>query len=274
MKFLRFICNVFLFFGVLIGISLVQIGVYDICAAQSDDVDGIHILAPNEEDVAYFDSYAFWAEDIGTGFKQPAKYRIRNWASAGWWKKGMAWADYGLDFLIAAVKPVVVPVAQTNAVKNYYGYTINHFDEYSLKYVYESEEAYNNALYEVYVIFDMGYGDAMTCGETPVPIENWNYTGSYEGDGNEVDYARWVNKNKKLYNNIWKLEKYNSGSYDKYYTKFVDEEDGVRHIKTATIVLYYQQYVSIVIALIFVIKYPISLGQHRTEGIRDNKNIR
>lgn len=271
MKFLRFLCNVLLFFGVLIGISLVQIGVYDICAAQSDDVDGIHILAPDEESVAYFDSYTFWAEDIVTGFKQPAKYRVRNWVGADWWKKGMAWADYGIDFVIASIKPIVVPVAQTNAIKNYYGYNINHFDEYSLKFVYETEEEYNNALYEVYVIFDEGYGEAMTCGENPVPIEEWVYTGSYEGDGNEYDYGRWVNKNKKLYNNIWKLEKYNCGTYDKYYDKFISDENGVRHIKTAAVVLYYQQYVSIVIALIFVIKYPVNFLQGKYTG-KETKN--
>lgn len=271
MKVLRFFCNVLLFFAVLIGISLVQIGVYDICASQSDDVSGIHILAPDDESVAYFDSYTFWAEDIGTGFKQPAKYRVRNWVGADWWKKGMGWLDTGIDFAIAAVKPIVVPIAQVNAVKNYYGYDINHFDEYSLKYVYGSEEAYNNALYEVYVIFDKGYGDAMTVGENPVAIQDYTYTGSYEGDGNECDYARWVAKNKQLYNNIWKLEKYNCGTYDKYFKKFISVDGDVRHIKTAAVVLYYQQYVSIVIALIFVIKYPINFLQGRYTG-KESKN--
>lgn len=268
MKILRLICNILLFFVVVMGISVVQIGVYDLTAAQSDDVEGIHILSPDDESVAYFDTYAFWAEDIVENFKQPTKYRVRNWVNADWWKKGMKWADVGIDAVIAATKPILVPVAQVNAVRNYYGYDINEFDEYFLKYVYDNEEEYNNALYEVYVIYGKGYGTAMTAGENPIPINEYEYTGGYVGDATEVDYARWVNKNKQLYNNIWKLQKYNSDTYKEYFTKFIIDDGDVRHIKVATVVLYYQQYVSIILALIFVIKYPIMLGQIRVEGKR------
>lgn len=266
MRILRVICNILLFFAVLMSISLVQIGVYDLTAAQSDDVNAIHLLSPDDESVAYFDTYAFWAEDIGENFKQPAKYRVRNWVNANWWKKGMAWLDVGIDAVVAAIKPVVVPIAQVNAIKNYHGYTINDFDDYFLKYVYTSETEYNNALYECYVIFEKGYGMAMTAGENPIPISEYEYSGSYIGDGGEIDYARWLQKNKQLYNNIWKLQKYNSKTYDKYFSKFIEEQDGVRHIKVAAVVLYYQQYVSIILAFIFVIKYPITLGQIRIEG--------
>lgn len=269
MKALKIICNVLLFFVVVMAISLVQIGIFDLAAAQSDDVQGIHLLSPDDESVSYFDTYAFWAEDIGENFKQPAKYRIRNWVNANWWKKGMKWADVGVDTFIAAIKPIVVPVAQVNAIKNYHGYNINDFDEYFSKYVYENEEAYNNALYECYVIFDMGYGEAMTFGENSIPISEYEYNGKYEGDGNEMDYSRWVRKNKQMYNTIWKLQKYNSKTYEKYFNKFITENNEIRHIKVATVVLYYQQYVSIILALIFVIKYPVVLGQFRIEDIRD-----
>ena len=34
-----------------------------------------------------------------------------------------------------------------------------------------------------------------------------------------AEYGRWVAKNKKLYNHVWKLQKYNSSEYSKYYIK-------------------------------------------------------
>ena len=140
MKFLRFLCNLLMFIAVTIGISVVQVGLYDLTALQSENIPEIKISADDESDIAYFDNYAFWAEDIKANLEQPAKYRIRNWASWSWWKKGMAWADKGLDTVIAVVKPIVVPVAQVNAINNYYGYDINDFEKY-LSAHYETEEA-------------------------------------------------------------------------------------------------------------------------------------
>ena len=82
-----------------------------------------------------------------------------------------------------------------------------------------------------------------------------------------VKYNKWVRKNKKLYNTNWKLTKYNNKSYDRYFSKFIIEsETGERHIKVATVVLYYTQIVSLIISLVFVIKYPIFIGQGRVVG--------
>lgn len=288
MRFLRFLCNLLMFIAVTIGISVVQVGLYDLTALQSENIPEIKISADDESDIAYFDNYAFWAEDIKANLDQPAKYRIRNWASWSWWKKGMAWADKGLDTIIAAVKPIVVPVAQVNAINNYYGYDINDFEKYLSTY-YETEEALNNALYEVYVIFNEGYETAYTVDGTKL-ISEHAYTGKYAPrneetgeylpwsieDEMDVEYSRWVKKNGKLYNTLWKLKKYNSDTYDKYFKKFIDHEvvvneDGSleytnRHIKTAVTVMYYQQFVSLIIALVFVLKYPIALGQARIVG--------
>lgn len=268
MKVLRFFCNFLLFLAVMIGVSFVQIGIYDISAAQSKDVEGVHIAASTEDKIAYFDSYTFWATDISTSFKQPAKYRIRNWGRANWWKNGMEWADKGLDLIIASIKPIVVPIAQINAVKNYRGKSINDFDkDYFLKIVYDNEENYNNALYELYVIYNQGYGEAYTCGENPVPISEYEYTGEVDPTLNsENDYARWLVSHKQLYNTTWKLNKYNEPSYEKYYKKFIKETEGVRNIKTGAVILYYQQYVSIILAIFFISKYPIGMVQARYAG--------
>ena len=105
----------------------------------------------------------------------------------------MGWADKGLDCVISVVKPIFVPIAQVNAIMNYHDVEINDFDDkYFLKSVYDSEEEYNNALYEVYVIFGQGYGEAFTADGRP--IAEHTYTGDYTGDGNINDYARWIPK--------------------------------------------------------------------------------
>ena len=87
------------------------------------------------------------------------------------------------------------------------------------------------------------------------------------GDLTETDFAKWVRNNKELYNHNWKLTKYNCGSYNTYFTKFIMvDNDGTRHIKPAVIALYYQQYVAIIIAFVFVRKYPINFVQGKYEG--------
>ena len=283
MKFLRFLCNLLMFIALTVGISIIQIGLYNLTALQSENISEIKLSASEETDIAYFDNYSFWAEDIGENLKSEPKYRIRNWSSWSWWKKGMGWADKSLDFVIAVVKPIAVPVAQVNAVNNYYGYDINDFEEYLLA-EYETEEKLNNALYEVYVIYEMGYAEAYTVGENRVPISEYHYTGSEKvEDEQSVEYARWVKRNGKLYNTIWKLKKYNSETYDKYFKKFIDyntvvNEDGSvdytnRHIKTPVTVMYYQQFVSLIIALAFCLKYPIALGQMKIVGKGKNETL-
>ena len=303
MKFLRFLCNFLMFFAVTFAVSCVQVGLFDVVAAQSPDVKAIHIVPVNDTAVAYLDSYAFSFEDIKENYKQEPKYRIRNWASANWWKKGMKWADVALDATIATFKPVVVPIAQVNAVMNYHGYSINQYNSDLIK-KYGNYKSANDALYQLYEVFDMGYGECHMIGSdgmsTPDLISAWE-TSYYErlaagnvdvhskdiefyndpsilaGESLYCQYSRWVSRNKPLYNNNWKLQKYNASVYKKYFKKFISysevvNEDGEvigytdRHIKAATTVLYYQQYVAIIVSLVFVIKFPINFVSGRYEG--------
>ena len=272
MKFLRFLCNLLMFIAITFGLSCIQVGLFDISAAQSSDVNAIHISSGDDSEIGYLDSYTFWIDDIKTNYTQDAKYRVRNWASWGWWKTGMAWADYVVDGTLATFKPILVPIAQVNATMIYYDKCINDFNS-ELVRAYNSEEEINNALYELYVIYseyaytgkDVYTVDLDNSGDS-VLISEYEYSGSEEG-GDKVAYARWVRNNKVLYNNDWKLNKYNCGTYDKYFTKFITtSESGERHIKAAVIVLYYQQYVSLIIALIFVIKFPINFLQGKYTG--------
>ena len=266
MKLLRIFMNILMCLILIVLLSLTQIGLFDIMAAQSSRVDGIHISTSDNSDVGYFDAYSFWATDIKTGLDVGAKYRVRNIFAWRWWKNGTKWVDVTLDAVISTVKPIFVPIAQVNAIADYYGKNISDFYT-ELLTEYESEEDLKAALYEVYVIYEKGYGDI------PIELEGYEYPAEkldkintvIDDVGIDTAYARWVRNNGDLYNTIWKLAKYNHNNgetYEKYYNKFlVTYDDGSVAIKPAIMVLYYLTTLSIILAVVFVIKYPIGLFQ-------------
>ncbi len=266
MKILRVFMNILLCVIMIFLLTLTQIGLFDLMAAQSPRVDGIHIATSEDDSVGYFDSYGFWGTDIKTGLEIGAKYRVRNIFAWRWWKNGTKWIDVTIDAVVATFKPIFVPVAQVNAVADYYGKNISDFYS-SLISEYESEEDLKAALYEVYVVYGKGY-----C-EIPVELEGYAYPVEklekinilIKEVGIDTAYARWVRNNSELYNTIWKLTKYNHNNgetYAKYYNKFlVKYENGEVAIKPAVMVLYYLTTLSIILSIIFVIKYPIGLFQ-------------
>ena len=287
MKLIRFFANLLLFLVSAIVVSMIQVGTYDLISLQSSAVEPIHVVAQKEDDVAYLDTYTFWAEDIGTGVKTESKYRIRNWFGWDWWKNGMGWADTALDVTIAAVKPIVVPVAQMNAVREYYRLPGDPMYSESQKAdilgKFESkEDLVNDALYELYFVYGKGFSKdsiALTKIDGVTPLteaykeeydSHADLRAAFYGNERRADYNHWVDEkgNKVLWNHQWKLKKYNCGEYDKYFKKFIHNADTIdaRTIKTPAVMLYYQQYVALIVALIFVIKYPINLFRMDVES--------
>lgn len=284
MKFLRFLCNLLMFIGLTFGISMIQVGIYDITAGESQDVDGIYPFTSSSSKVAYGDSYTFWVTDIKTNLEQDAKIRVQSWVDAKFWRTCTGWIDKSIDFVVGCVKPIVVPVAQVNAVMTYYDRDINYFYQDIVKsYNTDPEQRINIALYEAYVLYpefvnphtpieniycynSLNYNDNAE-DDVFIPISEFDYENADE-KYKSLSYYAWVGENSALYNHNWKLNKYNCGSYSKYYTKFISDIDGQRHLKTAVVVLYYQQYVSILLALIFTIKYPITFVQAKITGKR------
>ena len=277
MKLLRIVMNITLCLVMIVLLSLTQIGLFDLMAAQSPRVDGIHISNGDDSVVGYFDSYEFWGTDIATGLKVGAKYRVRNIFAWKWWKNGTKWIDVTIDAVVATVKPIFAPVAQVNALADYYGKNIDDFYSELLP-EYDSEEDLKAALYEVYVIYAKGYGAAPLCLEGyEYPTERAEKTDSVIASvGKDTAYARWVRNNSDLYNTIWKLSKYNHNNgetYAKFYNKFlVKYEDGSITIKPAVMVLYYLNFLAVVLAVAFVIKYPIGLFQAKISYHRHPKD--
>jgi hypothetical protein len=73
------------------------------------------------------DLFALQGTDIKVNLKQPAKYRVRTWFGVNWWYNGTGWLDKTIDVIAGATKPLVVPIAQVNAIKDYTGRTMADF---------------------------------------------------------------------------------------------------------------------------------------------------
>lgn len=316
MKFLRFLCNLCLFLFTTVVISAVQVGAYDIVAAQDNfgldknngsSIEVINVI-PSDNSAEFIDTFKFWGTDISTGVKTNAKYRIRSWGDWDWWSSHMKWADVALDSTIAVTKPIFAPIAQVNAMKDYYlteNYTIN-----SVYHHGETEFATDSELYELYVFFtDFSYGDASISNEVvskdgtiissyqyalsqdsnkffSVSADGTYYRGNTEiGDfsdalqycSDELHFIDWLKEHKTVYNMDWKLQKYNQQAYSRYFKKFIHVEllkdsagriTEVRTIKSSVVTLYYIQLTSMLIALVFTIKYPVSLLQLKYESGR------
>lgn len=321
MKFLRFLCNLCLFIFTTIAISVVQVAGYDLVASQdnfglnSDAGSSIEVITvvPSDDKVEFIDTFKFWGTDIATGVKTQPKYRIRSWGDGNWWSKSMGWADIALDSTIAVFKPIFTPIAQVNAVKDYYltdAYTINSVYHRNGKDVLSDGE-----LYEMYVLFsDFTYGDGMDAAvldskSTQISLLDYESLEEserffkvsegeyYYGDekigtledlekwcSDEANFIKWAKRHKLAYNIDWKLQKYNQKAYTKYFRKFIYSEvmkdnvtgqiHEIRTIKSSVVTLYFIQFTSIIIALIFVIKYPVSLLQARWEAGKEKRRLK
>lgn len=318
MKFLRWLCNILLFAFMTVMISAIQVIGYDLIASEDnfgldkDSGSSIEVVTvlPNDEKVEFIDTFKFWGTDIATGVKTEPKYRVRNWGS-GWWSKNMKWADIAVDSTVAVFKPIFVPIAQVNALKDYYlteTYTANDVFHRNGEDIVSDTD-----LYEMYVLFsNFTYGgdniSEEICASSGVAIKDFNYNDSdaegkffkfsdgnyYHGDtligdysaleeycADELNYMTWVKDNKVAYNIDWKLQKYNQKAYAKYYKKFIHSDflkdssrkiiREVRVIKSSVVVLYFIQFTSAILALVFVIKYPVSLLQVKYENGRKRR---
>ena len=314
MKFLRGLCNILLFIFSTIFICFVQVGAYDIIASQDNfglDKGGettveIISIIPDENKTEFIDSFKFWATDISTGVKTQPKYRIRSWGNE-WWAEHTKWADIALDAVIASVKPIFVPVAQANAIKDYY-----LTENYDINSVYHRPDGTDLAtdaeLYEAYVLFNQfTYTDSseLVASDKTSSIFDLDYStlnsdyfvfkedeyylndtkiGSLEDlkeyCSSEYHYIQWLKKHKTVYNIDWKLQKYNNPAYEKFFRKFIHQSSikdssgtftEIRTIKSSVVALYYIQIVSMILGLIFTIKYPVSLLQLKYEGSRKKR---
>jgi len=213
----------------------------------------------------------------------------------------MKWADVSLDWVLAIGKPLVVPVAQIDNLKEFYGRDLVYFYENEKLLAgtpYRNSEELKNAIFEYLTVYkpssktpellaEFVYGKSYTgdnyLAETFISSHDVNKDGVIDNteygspsDASEAKFGQWVRVNKALYNYTWKIEKYNNPIYKKYYDKFITEipvldengglVDTIRELSSTVTVLYTIFFTSNLLAIIFVIKYPINFWQARITG--------
>lgn len=134
MRFLRVITNAIFCIFLIIVLMLTQALVYDLISVQAtDELSAILPVGsdgnPGESDgqIGVLDLFALQGTDIKVNLKQPPKYRVRTWFGVNWWYKGTGWVDKIIDVTAGAIKPLAVPIAQINSIKNYTGRTMADF---------------------------------------------------------------------------------------------------------------------------------------------------
>lgn len=273
MKFFRFLLNSGLFILVFFGVQLISIIGYNAVAIQTSDSKVIiPVVQLSQTDrVSQFDAYEFIAVDLATNYVKDdsVKFRIRSLINAEWWIKGMKWADYALDGVIALAKPVLVPVAQVDNLKEYRDIEGRDFIE-NLELIYSKSYPTNADVKlkeDLIRLGEVRYDDLVKYNLlTDVEV----YVGEViikQEVVTELEFAKFADKSPKVYNEFWKVQKYNHKFYDNIHLRLIEDDT----VRVETLVLFTIQYVSLISAIIFVRLYPVTLIQARITG-RKRKN--
>lgn len=291
MKLARFLLNVLLF-GVMFIMTLgAQYGVFALLAVQAGpDTERVHFVA-KEDTVGYFDAFGYWGADVKTNVTSEPKYYVRNWVDADWWRKGTKWADYAVNFVWGAVRPIFAPVYDIRIMKesnipewdpSWRSYTnwknILVTDEWLLTFLPEEDatalvtpEFIENtdftyrhvAVVAYYGTLDPTSPVAMSILNNVIdPISKGPAAAAIEGT-RILGEGEWVHEYYDVYCFIERVNKYNDPVYAPYKNKFFANGE----LKVATITVYFQLIMSLVVA-----SYFVSQNRFRLKRTEDGEN--
>lgn len=291
MRLAKLILNLILICVTFVLVTLAEFTIYNLIALPAGSNSTIAFVSQDTNDdghddnVSYFDTFAFLGDDLKESVTREPRYMIRSWFKWDWWQNGMKWADVAAEAVVGVCVPIFAPVYEINEIKYYYtsdtpikGNIGNEYEVYGL-YVLTDEEVgfidkksttYNPEFIETfnetkkttfaYAEFTNGIGDGndRVSGGGIYKIENGEIkeviTWSKYGDAANYSSSAWKKENNSFINVLLKLNKYNSVNEDgtnvyiKWKYKFMDE-NGV--IKSSTSSLYFQFYLAVVISIWF-----------------------
>lgn len=253
-----------------------QYGVFALLSLQAGpDTERVHFVS-KENTVGYFDAFGYWGTDVKTNVTSEPKYYVRNWVNADWWRNGTKWADYGVNFVWGAVRPIFAPVYDIRLMKeshipewdpSWRTYTnwknILVSDEWLMTFLSEEEAAglvteefiENTDFAFRYVSIVSYYGSldptslvAMSLLNNVIdPVSKGPAATAIEGT-RILGEGEWVHEFYDEYCFIERVNKYNDPAYTIYKNKFFANGD----LKVATITVYFQLIMSLVVSLYFV----------------------
>ena len=249
-------------------------------------LDDNESFSVKDDNIAYLDTFTFFGTDISESVTREPRYMIRSWFSWEWWQNGMAWADKTAEVVIGAVVPLLAPTYEASQIKTYFSeyrsehpITVTFYNTENqavgdLSVVGVSDKLlpdHSNYLYFHEEFNDKNGNGHRDLGEEVIissiyrviktdsfdiledkPLISWR---PQTGEWNNVIK---ISEIKKAYNSLLKINKYNSGAYDKWANKFLARDNhGGLVVRQAVSGLYFQFYLAIVFSLWFVYQNPI-----------------
>ena len=276
MKLIRFFLNILLFCFVFCISMLGSIAIYSVISYQSDDDYAVINFTLTEDDVNYADSVLYWYDDISTNVVKTTdldtKLRVANWFNWGWWKDSMKYVDiYFVDPIVDIFKPVILPISSINEIKTYYDQDISDFAEYINRDTKSITDftAMSATYFGVSVSFDdnleqINQADLDACKDV-IKLENLTGDKDQNGITDLFDVADGYNY---YYQLLYNLHKYNQVDendvpvYEKYFNKFIFEDEAGRHLKTSVYGLYVIELIALAFAIFFIWQNPIRLKKN------------
>jgi hypothetical protein len=248
MRFLRAIANIFLFAFVMFATQLIGVGAYNLVAIQDNNYSNVGTAeaitltySSTSDRVSYWQFYTFWIDDINVSEHQEPHYSVRNWVNNGNWKKGMKWADITNNAVAGVAKSTFAPISDVASIGYFKDivWDATDPDQKVIDYISEKDTKATKAdIIESIKNLD---------------VEDPSFNSS-------LDY--------EVFKCYLKVVKYNDEIYGKYSNFYnVDKTTGeIIDVKTSVYVLYAIYYLSIIVAIVFISKYPVTLIQARIVG--------
>lgn len=254
------------------------------------DIDGDGV----SDNISYLDTYRFIGDDVKNSAINEPRYLVRGWFKWSWWQSGMRWADVAIEAINGTVVPIFAPMYEVSELQYYYtsdtpvvstigngtfkvyGLVVLASDEYKKIYPEDSLTDYNfiNTFYDTHGTYFAYYetiepvstektvaasGKLLKIKDGKAEVINtWFYVNEKEN----FKSSEWIKENRSFVNTLYRINKYNKTNKDginvyrdwKY--KFYDVDKNMR-VKSSVVSLYFQFFLSIILALWFIKQNPI-----------------
>ena len=106
--------------------TVVEFTVYNLIALPAGNTSTVAFVSTDtnndgyDDNVSYFDTFAFLGDDLTQSVTREPRYLVRSWFKWDWWQNGMKWADIVVESVIGVFVPIVAPVYEVNEIQYYY----------------------------------------------------------------------------------------------------------------------------------------------------------
>lgn len=211
--------------------------------AGSTTIDRIHIVV-EEDEIGYLDAVTFWTTSITGNFNSEPEYIVRNWFSWEWWNGVALYPDIGIKYAKGVFIPLILPMYEMRQVTIY-----NGLDDLWNQLLTESNGKTFGEISNLQSFADVSF--------------YLNFTSEQQARlisalvGNR---SSWSTEYTDIQNIDYKIDRYNTETYDNLMSKFVDDQGlGLRRISGVAVILFFQLMFTAILTFLYVRQHPITL---------------